>query len=194
MPRTKGAKNISPWDHECLIRDYVVGDKSVPEIAAEYGYAEQTIYLHRAAHKAEIAAVTAGMVEEFSYLWGAKLKDHVRLLTSRLRKIWRQMDLLEEHAARETETMRAIDPDASEVPYNSREYLAYQKAEQSLSHQILEITGQLMSRAHPVDAAEGRNPLTDFELLVEDADGNLYPVQGRGGAASNVAGMGGVPQ
>ena len=65
-----GAKNITPWDHECLIRDYVVGDKSTAEMAAEYGYAEQTIRAHRAEHQPEIAAVTAGMVDEFSHIWG----------------------------------------------------------------------------------------------------------------------------
>jgi hypothetical protein len=57
----------------------------------------------------------------FPTFGGAKLKNHVLALTKRWRKIWRQMDLLEEHARRETETIRSVDPEASEVPYNSRE-------------------------------------------------------------------------
>jgi hypothetical protein len=47
MPRVKGTTNIRPWDVERLIRDMAVGDKSDPELAAEYDVAEQTVRYFR---------------------------------------------------------------------------------------------------------------------------------------------------
>jgi hypothetical protein len=128
---------------EELIRDLAAGDKPDTELAEVHGVAEQTIWDFRMRHKAEIAAVIQGYVSKYDHIWSTKLENHVRVLTHRWEKIIGQMELLEEHARRETETIRNIDPDASEVPYNTREYLAYAKVEAALSHQILEITGQL---------------------------------------------------
>jgi hypothetical protein len=121
--------------------------------------------------------VTAGMVEEFDHVWGAKLKDHVLLLTSRLRKVWGQLALLEEHAERETETIRNVEPEASRVPYRTREYQSYVKLEAQLSHQLCEILGVLPQRTQPSDHGAAKNPITDYDVLVMDADGNLHPVQ-----------------
>jgi hypothetical protein len=59
---------------------------------------------------------------------------------------------------------------------NSREYLAYAKEERALSHQILEITGQLPQRTVAV-AAEVKNPITDYGTISVDESGNFYGVQ-----------------
>jgi hypothetical protein len=155
MPRTLGARNISPWDHECLIRDYVVGEKSTAEIAAEYGYAEQTIKAHRAEHKAEIAAVTAGMVDEFSHIWSTRKENRLRLLTCRLEEIEDQIAALFDHARAETETIRNIDPDASEVPVNGREYRDYVKEQRALVREIADQTGQLPQRKSTIELDVG---------------------------------------
>jgi hypothetical protein len=99
-------------------------------------------------------------------------------LTERWEQVWHQIDLLHEHARRETETIRNIDPDASEVPVNDRVLDRYSKLELALSHQILEITGQLPQRVGKVEM-EVKNPLTDFDVLAMDADGKLHAVDNR---------------
>ena len=63
-----------------------------------------------------------------------------------LEKCWHQLDLLEEHAARETETIRSVDPDASEVRPHGNEYRAYLKLSKDLEREIMDQTGQLYQR------------------------------------------------
>jgi hypothetical protein len=161
---------------EQLINDLAVGDRSDADLAAEYDVEEQSIRVFRMRHKADIAAKKAGWTSQYDHIWSTKLENHVRVLTERWQKIMGQMELLEEHAQRERETIRSVDPEASEVPYNSREYLAYTKEERALSHQILEITGQLPQRTVAV-TAEVKNPITDYGTIAMDADGNFYGVQ-----------------
>jgi cell division septum initiation protein DivIVA len=124
MPRVKEATNVKAWRMEELIRDLAVGEKSYAELAEEHGVEEQTIRVFRMRHKADIQVVLAGWANTYDHIWSTKLENHVRVLTERWQKIMGQMELLEEHAQRETETIRSVDPEASEVPYNSREYLA----------------------------------------------------------------------
>jgi hypothetical protein len=113
--RIRGTSNIKPWDLERLLRDMAVGDKSDAELAAEYDKAEQTIWVIRMNHKAEIAALVTGMVDDISHIWSTRLGNHVRILTQRWERIIGQLMLLEEHAERETETIRSVDREAAEV-------------------------------------------------------------------------------
>jgi hypothetical protein len=82
---------------------------------------------------------------------------------------------LRDHAVRETETIRSVDPEASEVTVNSREYLAFVKEQRALLREIADQTGQLPQRV-AVDLAAARNPITSFDTVALDADGNLLGV------------------
>jgi hypothetical protein len=119
-----------------MIRDLAVGDKSDPEMAEEYGVAEQTVRYFRMNHKHEIAAVLADWTTQYDHIWSTKLETHLRFLTQRLEEIEDLIAALYEHARRETETIRNVDPDASEVLVNDRVYLAYVKEQRSLIREI----------------------------------------------------------
>ena len=105
-----------------------------------------------------------------------KKENGLRVLTRRLEEIEDQLDLLKEHARRETETIRSVDPEASEVSVNGPEYRAYEKEQRALIREIWDATGQLPSR-NPVDAGPAKNPLTDSDLIAVDADGNWHTVR-----------------
>ena len=97
-------------------------------------------------------------------------------LTERWEQVWHQIDLLHEHPERETETIRSVDSDASEVPVNER-FDRWSKLELALSHQILEVTGKLPQRTHAGDQSVVKSPLTDHDVIAVDADGNFHAVQ-----------------
>jgi hypothetical protein len=86
------------------------------------------------------------------------------------------MELLRDHAQRETETIRNVDPDASEVLVYGPEYRAYEKEQRALLREIADQTGQLPSRATKIEM-DVRNPITDYDVVVMDADGQLHAVQ-----------------
>jgi hypothetical protein len=98
------------------------------------------------------------------------------VLTQRLEEIEDQIAALFEHAQRETETIRSVDPDASKVPVNGHEYRAYVKEQRALAHQIAEQTGQLPPR-NPVDAGPVKSPITDYDVIGLDENGNFHAVQ-----------------
>jgi hypothetical protein len=52
---------------------------------------------------------------QFVDIWSTKLENRLQVLTQRWEQIVHQIDLVHEHAERETETISNIDPDASEV-------------------------------------------------------------------------------
>jgi hypothetical protein len=175
MPRTMGTANIRAWRAEELISDLALNDKTHAELAEIHGVAEQTVAAFRMRHKAEIAAVLAGMVDQYSHIWSTKLGNRLRVLTQRLEEVEGQILLLHDHARRETETIRSVDPEASEVLVISREYLAYVKEQRALLREIADQTGQLPTRV-AVDVAAVRNPLTDYDTVAMDANGNLLGV------------------
>jgi hypothetical protein len=105
-----------------------------------------------------------------------KVENRLRLLTLRLEEIEHQIELLHDHAQRETDYIRRVDPDAAEVPVRGNEYRAYEKEQRALTREIADQTGQLMQRA-PVQVNVVRNPLTDFDTIAVDEAGNRHAVQ-----------------
>jgi hypothetical protein len=65
-------------------------------------------------------------------------------------------------------------PDASTVPINSREYLAYVKEQRALLREIADQTGQLPQRV--AVESTGRSGIMSFDTVAMDADGNLLGV------------------
>jgi hypothetical protein len=80
-----------------------------------------------------------------------------------LKEIEDQIELLRDHARRETEMIRSVDPDA------------YEKEQRALLREIADQTGQLPQKV-AVDIAAARNPLTDYDTVAMDSDGNLLGV------------------
>jgi hypothetical protein len=83
------------------------------------------------------------------------------------------MELLRDHARRETETIRNLDP---EVPVNGPEYRAYEKEQRALIREIADQTGQLPARIGKIEMGI-KNPLTDYDVIAIDKDGNIHAVQ-----------------
>jgi hypothetical protein len=72
---------------------------------------------------------------------------------NRLQEIEHQIDLIHDHARRETEMIRTVDPGAAEVKADAPELRAYVKAQESLVLKIWDATGQLPSRVVPDNSA-----------------------------------------
>jgi hypothetical protein len=68
-----------------------------------------------------------------------------------------------------------VDPEASPVPLNSREYLAYVKEQRALLREIADQTGQLPQRV-ALEATVTQNPITTFDHLLMDENGHLHGV------------------
>jgi hypothetical protein len=175
MPRTLGAREIRPWVRERLLRDMAVGDKPDRELAADYNIAEQTVRVHRMNFGHEIAALKRDWAAEFGHIWSTRKENRLSVLTQRLEEIEDQIAALFDHATRETETIRNIDPEASEVPVNGSEYRAYVKEQRALIREIAEETGQLQARAHPIDQSAGGLP--QFGTIAQDENGNWFGVK-----------------
>jgi hypothetical protein len=107
---------------------------------------DQTVRVFAMNLRADIEAKKADWSAQYEHIWSTKLENRLRLLTCRLEEIEHQMQLLQDHAQQETETIRNIDPEASEVPVNGPEYRAYEKEQRALIREIAEKTGQLPSR------------------------------------------------
>jgi hypothetical protein len=176
MPRTMQAASIKAWRYEQLINDLAVGDKPDSELAAEYDVEEQSIRVFRMRHKADIQAKKKGWSEQYGHIWSTKVENRLRVLTCRLEEIEDQMELLREHARRETETIRNVDPEASEVLVNGPEYRAYEKEQRALIREIADQTGQLPTRVAKLEV-EGKGALTNFDTIAVDANGNWHAVQ-----------------
>jgi hypothetical protein len=92
-----------------------------------------------------------------------------------LEEVEAQIELLHEHARREYETLSGVDPEASPVPLNSREYLAYVKEQRALLREIADQTGQLPQRVS-LEATAAKSGITDFDTVYLDESGNLSAV------------------
>jgi hypothetical protein len=169
------AASIKAWRYEQLINDLALGDKPDSELASEYEVEEQSIRVFRLRHKADVNAKKADWASQYGHIWSTKVENRLRLLTQRLEEIEDQMGLLLDHARRETELIRTVDPEASEVPVNGPEWRAYEKEQRALLHEIADQTGGLPARLGKVEVVAG-NPIF-ADVLVEDSDGNLHPVQ-----------------
>jgi hypothetical protein len=64
----------------------------------------------------------------------------------------------------------------SEVPVNGSEYRAYLKEQRALIHEIADQTGQLSARVGKVEV-DVKSPLTDFDVIAIDDQGNFHAVQ-----------------
>jgi hypothetical protein len=168
-------RTVKAWRYEQLINDLAVGDRPDSELAAEYEVEEQSIRVFRMRHKADVEAKKAGWAEKFDHIWSTKVENRVQVLTVRLEEIEEQIALLHEHARRETETIRSIDPEASEVPVNDRVLDRYSKLQASLLREIADQTGQLPQRV-AVNVHAASNPITSFKTVALDAEGNLLGV------------------
>ena len=82
----------------------------------------------------------ADWTTQYDHIWSTKVENRIRLLTVRLEEIEHQLQLLRDHARRETETIRNVDPDASEVLANGPEYRAYEKEQRALLREIADQT------------------------------------------------------
>jgi hypothetical protein len=135
----------------------------------------QSIRVFRLRHKADIQAKKVDLSSRFSHIWSTKVGNRLRLLTLRLEEIEHQIELLHDHARRQTETIRNVDPDASEVPVHGPEFRAYEKEQRALTREIADQTGQLLQRA-PVEVNVVRSPITDFDTIAVDEAGNWHAV------------------
>jgi hypothetical protein len=178
MPRTMQAASIKAWRYEQLINDLAVGDKPDSELAAEYGVEEQSIRVFRMRHKADVAAKKADWAGQYGHIWSTKVENRLRVLTCRLEEVEDQIELLREHARRETETMRNLDPEASEVVVNDRVYLAFVKEQRALLREIADQTGQLPTRVGRIEM-EAKSPLTVFDTIALDENGQWHGVADR---------------
>ena len=177
MPRTAGlSPNIKEWEAERLINDLAVGQKSYPDLAAEYGVVEQSLHQFKHRHRAEVEAKKRDQSSEYGHIWATQKGNRLRGLTDRLEEVVHQIELIHEHAARETELIRTVDPDAAEVKCNSRELLAYDKEYRALAREIADQCGQLPQRVS-LDAVVTRNPITDFDTIAIDDDGTFHAVK-----------------
>ena len=132
MPRTKEAASVKAWRMEQLINDLAVGEKSVAELAAEFDVEEQSVRVFKLRHKADIEAKKNDWASQYDHIWATKVENRLRLLTCRLEEIEDQLALLRDHSRAETETIRNVDPEASEVLVNDRVYLKYVAEQRSL--------------------------------------------------------------
>jgi hypothetical protein len=175
MPRTKGSQDIRGWRYHGLIRDLAANDLHAEELAEKYGVEADTVYHFRERHKAEVAAVLADWSDEFSDLWSVKKHNRIADLEGLLNGIHERMGELLEEAERATEEMRIFDPNAAKVLVHGPEWRGYVREAARLEHQIADEMGQLPSR-NPADTAPVTNPITVYDVLVEDADGHLHAV------------------
>jgi len=137
---------IRAWRMEQLIRDLALGEKSMTELAEIHGVEEQTVRVFKMNHKPEIDAIVHGWTDQYDHIWSTKLENRLRVLTCRLEETEDQIAVIKDHARRETETIRSVDPEASEVLFNCPEYRAYVKEQRALIREISEQTGQLPRR------------------------------------------------
>lgn len=175
MPRMAGrSPNIKAWDVERLINDLALG-RPYSELVDEYGLVEQSLHAFKMRHKADVEAKKRDQSSEYSHIWSTRKGNRLRVLTCRLEEVEAQIELLHEHARREWKTISGVDPEASLVPLNSREYLAYVKEQRALLREIADQTGQLPQRVM-ADVTVAKSPLTAFDTLVMTEDGQLHGV------------------
>jgi hypothetical protein len=175
MPRTLTAKGVREWRKEQFINDLALGEKSYEELATDYDVEHQTIRVFAMRHRADVHAKKQDLSSEYSHIWATQKGNRLRGLTDRLEEVVHQIELIHEHAARETELIRTVDPEAAEVKVNSRELLAYDREYRALAREIADQCGQLPQRV-TVDAAVIRNPITSFDTVIVDEAGNFHAV------------------
>lgn len=176
MPRTLRSAGIRAWRMEKLINDLALGVKPYADLAADHGVEVQTVRLFAMNHRAEVEAKKADWASQYDHIWSTKVENRLRVLTQRLEEIEDQMELLRDHARRETETIRNVDPEASEVLVNGPEYRAYEKEQRALIREIADQTGQLPARI-AVDAGPAKGSLADFDVIAVDSSGGFHAVR-----------------
>jgi hypothetical protein len=176
MPGTKEADSVKAWRMESLILDLAVGEKSYTDLSEEYGVEEQSLRVFKLRHKPDIIAKQQDLSDSLSHIWATKMENRVRVLVQRVEEIEEQLELLADHARRETEAIRNVDPEASEVLVNGPEWRAYEKEQRALLHEIADQTGGLPARVGKIEM-DTKNPLNFGGAIAQDADGNWYSVQ-----------------
>jgi hypothetical protein len=124
----------------------------------------------------DIQAKKVDLSSQYSHIWSTKVGNRLRLLTLRLEEIEHQIELLHDHARRETELIRTVDPEAAEVPVNGPEFRAYEKEQRALTREIADQSGQLLLRT-PVAPVAAWNPLLGIDEIAIDEDGNWHAVR-----------------
>lgn len=175
MPRTMRAAGIRAWRHERLINDLALGERPYAELAEEHGVEVQTVRVFAMHHRADIEAKKADWASTYDHIWSTKVENRLRVLLQRVEEIEDQLELLADHAHRETELIRTVDPDASEVAVNGPEWRAYEKEQRALLHEIADQTGGLPARVARLEVTQ--NPITNYDVIAMDAEGNLHAVR-----------------
>jgi hypothetical protein len=119
-----------------------LGEESVEALGEKYDILPQSVYDFRWRNKHRINVVLAEWSNQFSDLWSVKKHARVADLQRLANTIQERMDELTEDAARETEVMRRIDPDAVPVRVSSREWVMLTREKSRLEDQIEDSMGQ----------------------------------------------------
>jgi hypothetical protein len=104
-------------------------------------------------HREEIAVVLADWSDKFSHIWLSRKEDRLRALKERFEEYQERIDELYEHARRETETIRSVDPGAGEVPIELDKSCKIDIQQRRILREAADELGQLMSRAQPEQSA-----------------------------------------
>src|SRR5829696_4725241 len=151
MARTTGTQNIKGWREHGLLRDLALNEESVEDLAVKYDVAVQTVYDWRYRNRHRINVVLAEWSDQFSDLWSVKKHARVADLQSQADTLQERINEMEEDAARGTEVMRRVDPDAAPVRVSPlREYRGLIKDKARLLDQIEDSMGQKVQHAGAV--------------------------------------------
>jgi hypothetical protein len=99
--------------------------------------------------KADVQAVVADWSNKFDHIWATRKENRIRVLVARYEEIQDLINALYDHAQRETETLRNVDPEAGDVPVSGTEFRAYSRDQQRILREIADEMGQLVSRSQP---------------------------------------------
>jgi hypothetical protein len=161
---------------EQLINDLAEGSKPDEELANDYDIALQSVHAFRLRHKPDIQAKKQNWAAKFDHIWSTKVENQARLLTVGLEQVEHQIALLHEIAERETESIRNIDPEASEVPVNGKELRAYMETKRALIRELRDVYGQQQLRAPAPEPEPAPNPIMEASTIAQDEAGNWYVV------------------
>ena len=82
-----------------------------------------------------------------------KKETRIRVLTERYEEYQTLIEGLYEHARRETETIRRVDPEAGQVPIDLDKFRSLDIQQRKILRDIADELGQLMSRSQPDTSA-----------------------------------------
>ena len=104
-------------------------------------------------HKADIEARKADWANQFDHIWATKKENRLRCMVERYQEFQSLIDALYEEARQATEAMKRIDPDAADVPVNSKVFWGHHDRQQKILRDIADELGQLMSRSQADNSA-----------------------------------------